>query len=84
MYGRAMSCDVCNKVSMLALGDDVYLVDSAPPGWIRLILNQPKVYSWETDKPHSPTEAQLDCCSLSCARSAISAAQDAAPTEVSA
>lgn len=82
MYGRAMSCDVCSKVAMLNAGDDVYLVDSAPPGWIRLTMNHPKVYSWETDKPTSNTEAALDCCSLSCARSAISAAQDDTPAEV--
>lgn len=81
MYGRGMSCDVCQHTEIIPAERDVYLVDSAPVGWIRLVINRPKVYNWDKDRPKSQTEIALDCCSIYCARSALSDAQGNLPAE---
>lgn len=72
MYGRAMSCDVCDKVVMLPIDVDVYSVDGAPVGWIRLLVNKPPVYGWKSDDRVSPQNGAWDCCSLACAESVLS------------
>lgn len=75
MYGRAMSCDVCEKVAMLTLADDVYPVDGTPRGWIRLTTNCPPLYGWSKDGIYSPHNGAWDCCSIACAESVLSEAR---------
>lgn len=69
MYGRALSCDVCGNIKMVSVEDDIYLVDAAIPGWIRVHANKPLEDNY-TYKPQSQSNVvgAVDCCTISCAQ----------------
>lgn len=83
MYGRAMSCDVCEAIKMVLQEDDVYLVDNALPGWVRLHLNQPIVDNWTYKGTYqSHRISSIDCCTIDCAQKYLrAAAEDSSPIE---
>ena len=79
MYGRAMQCDVCDKIKMVPQEHDVYLVDgsAAAPGWIRLHINRPLLDNWTYKSPSRSTmEAAVDCCTIDCAQKFLRNAAD--------
>lgn len=83
MYGRAMSCDVCGSIKMTTLDDDVYLVDGAVHGWIRVHVNQPLVDNYTY---HGPTQSyaigSVDCCTILCAQNYLrECSQKSAPVD---
>lgn len=67
MLSRAMKCDHCNKVTMLTEEEYDYLILDAvvPEGWVRLIVRNPRHYSWSDETVQVTREADL--CSANCA-----------------
>ena len=83
MYGRAMKCDMCDHSEMLPSWPDHSLGEEFP-GWIRVSLNQPIMYSfWHGDPlaKHSLLNDAFDCCSIRCAEKVLTLAVDMIPTE---
>lgn len=69
MYGRAMSCDVCGTIKMTLPDDDVYLVDGAVSGWIRMHINEPLVDNYTYKGiTRSNRISSIDCCTINCAQ----------------
>jgi hypothetical protein len=68
MIRKAMSCDVCNKVQVLEDADLENLRYEAPipEGWIRIVVNNPKRFSF-SETPQVAIREDLDVCSISCA-----------------
>lgn len=83
MYGKSIKCDLCNHQEMLPEWPDHSLGEEIP-GWIRVSLNQPLMYSWYhkyDDSKHSLLSDAFDCCSIGCAQDALRLAIDMIPTE---
>lgn len=72
MFGHAMKCDVCQHVDLVEPGDAILMDDlTVPPNWVRVYANRPRRYNWDKSMVPSNIERAYDCCSLSCARSAL-------------
>ena len=72
MFGHAMKCDMCQHIGLVDPGDAILMDDlTVPPGWVRVYANRPPRYNWDKVLVPSNIERAYDCCSLSCARSAL-------------
>jgi hypothetical protein len=72
MFTQAMKCDVCNHIEVVETGYAILVDDmTVPPGWLRLYANRPRRWNWDSRGLRSNIEQAYDCCSTSCAFSAI-------------
>ena len=72
MFGHAMKCDVCQHVDLVGPSDAILMDDlTVPQGWVRVYANRPRRYNWDRSSVTSNMERAYDCCSTSCARSAL-------------
>ena len=81
MYGKAIKCDMCQTTEILPEWPEHGLTDMFP-GWVRVHINAPVLYKWHReDGAASTLNDGFDCCSIGCARDALSLAADMIPTE---
>lgn len=82
MYGKSIKCDMCDHSEMLPSWPEHSLGEEFP-GWIRISLNQPIMYTWYhkyDDAQHSLLTDAFDCCSIGCAQDVMRLAIDMIPT----
>ena len=84
MYGKAVKCDVCDRVDLIDQWLDTTFFDSGFRGWIRVTVNEPRDYGWNfRDARHATTVNSVDCCSIDCANKFLRQVRDTIPlTEV--
>lgn len=83
MYGKSIKCDMCDYQEMLPEWPEHTLGDEFP-GWIRVGINQPIMYSFWRNDPlvkYSLLKDAFDCCSIRCAEKALYLAVDMIPKE---
>lgn len=68
MYGKAIKCDVCDKVEIVNDFDhSTTYFDAGFRGWIRITVNQPRDCGWRTsDDRYATTVDSIDACSIDC------------------
>ena len=78
MYGKAVKCDVCDRVEIIQQFDfSTTYFDAGFAGWIRITVNSPRDYGWTfRDPKHATTVDSVDCCSLECARKYLRGVED--------
>lgn len=84
MYGKAVKCDVCDRVEIINeyLNDKATFFDAGFEGWIRLTVNKPRDYGWSfRDPKFADTVDSVDCCSISCARDFLNKVHETVPAD---
>lgn len=70
MYGKAIKCDVCDKVEIINDFDHgTTFFDAGFRGWARITVNEPRDYGWRhSEARHATTVDSIDACSIDCAQ----------------
>lgn len=90
MYGKAVKCDVCDRIEIIRDFDlNTTFFDAGFEGWIRMTVNKPRDYGWTyRDPKYATTVDSVDCCSIDCAQKFLRTVHSSIPlpegTEVSA
>jgi hypothetical protein len=84
MYGKAVKCDICNRMEIINDFDmKTTFFDAGFAGWIRMTVNAPRDYGWTFREPKFATTVDsVDCCSLDCARNFLRTVGDTVPADV--
>lgn len=70
MYGKALKCDVCDRIEIVNDFDHgTTFFDAGFRGWIRVTVNEPRDYCWTfRDAKHATVTNSIDACSIDCAQ----------------
>ena len=68
-YGKAVKCDICERVEII--DDNMVSFMDGFDGWIRLAINKPRRYGWDTSGEKATVTDTFDCCSISCAQTVL-------------
>lgn len=70
MYGKAVKCDVCDRIEIVDSFDlNNTFFDAGFQGWIRVTVNQPRDYGWTfRNERFATTVTSIDACSIDCAQ----------------
>lgn len=70
MYGKAVKCDVCERMEIIRDFDlNTTFFDAGFAGWIRVTVNKPRDYGWTfRDAKHATVTDSIDACSIDCAQ----------------
>lgn len=75
MFGEAMRCDICDHTEILdAVGRRLMDDLTVPAGWVRVYAHRPRMWpvvSGQSLNPRSDIELAYDCCSTTCALTAL-------------
>lgn len=68
MYGKAIKCDVCDRVEIVDAWDQTFF-DAGFRGWVRVTVNEPRDYGWTFRSEKFATVVNsIDACSIDCAQ----------------
>ena len=83
MYGKAVKCDVCDRVEIVKDFDiKTTFFDAGFAGWIRMTVNAPRDYGWRFhEAKYATTVDSVDCCSISCAREFLRTVLETIPAD---
>ena len=83
MFGKAIKCDVCERMEIVREFDlNTTFFDAGFAGWIRITVNAPRDYGWSfRDPKFATTVDSVDCCSLGCAQKFLWKVRDTVPAD---
>lgn len=85
MYGKAVKCDMCDRIEIIDSWENTTFFDAGFRGWVRITVNEPRDYGWPSRTAKHATEVNsVDCCSIACANDYLYKVRETVPVEAQA
>lgn len=81
MYGKAVKCDMCDRIDIVDSWENTTFFDAGFRGWVRVTVNEPRDYGWAMSPRNATSVNSVDCCSIDCAQKFLRECHKTIPVE---